>query len=185
MTATAPGWEGLLDQDETILWQGRPRPGIRLVPVQPMQIVMGLFFVGFSLFWMRQAAWITNGGSFGPASRLFPLFGLPFLCIGAYNAGVYALWRAFLQGRTWYTLTDRRAFIATDVPLRGRSLKSYPITAGTVIDFDGAEPATLTFAHETGSRDSGGIRRPVAFHNIEDGREVYRLMRDIQKGKQP
>jgi hypothetical protein len=185
MSRTAPGWEGLLDDGETILWQGRPRPGLNFAPVQPMQIFMGLFFMGFSLFWMRQAAWITGSGPFGPLSKLFPLFGLPFFFIGAYNAGGYALWRGFLQGRTWYTLTDRRAFVATDVPFRGRSLKSYPITADTVLEFDGEEPATLTFAYETGSRDAGGFRYPVAFHNISDGRAVYRLMRDIQKGKQP
>ena len=92
-------------------------------------------------------------------------------------------WSAWRRRHTWYTLTDRRAFIATDLPFRGRSLKSYPITKSTVIDYDGGTPASIMFNHEMRRKKNGHYRVDVGFERIENGAEVYRMMRDIQKGQ--
>ena len=181
--APPQGWEDILDPGERILWQGRPEPGLLPVRLPPGQMVMGAIFTGFSLFWMSAAGWIVgggdSGGGIGGPFRFFPLFGLPFLLIGLYNLFGFILWRAHVRRHTWYTLTDRRAYVATALPLAGRRLKSWPITADTVIEFDGADPATIVFAHEMTEGNNGVTRSPVGFERIRDGRSVYRLMRGL------
>ncbi len=179
-TATPPGWDDILDPGEKILWQGRPDGRISLAQSAPMQIAMGLFFTGFALFWIYQASWITSHDGVPPFARLFPLFGIPFVLIGLRMLGGDALWHAWLRRHTWYTLTNRRAFIATNAPLRGRTLKSYEITPQTEIEFDGRDPGTLIFAHES-RRSRGKSRKPVGFHRIPEARSVLAEMNDIRK----
>lgn len=182
MTRTPPtsGWEGILDPGETIVWQGRPDPAISFAQTVPMQVIMGVFFTGFALFWIYQASWITSHDGFPWVARLFPLFGIPFVLVGLRMLGGDVLWQAYLRRHTWYTLTTRRAFIATNAPLRGRTLKSFDITPETEIEFDGREPGTLIFAYES-RRSRGKTRAPVGFIRIPGARDVLRQMHDIRK----
>lgn len=176
-----PGWEGLLDPGERVLWQGRPMQGISFAPVQPMQIVMGLFFMGFSTFWMIMASSIVGKMS-GPVG-IFPLFGLIFFGIGAYNAFGYAFWRAFVRSRSTYTLTTRRAFIARDLPVAGKSLQSYPITAQSPLEFVDGEPGTIFFASKHVSTQNGSLKSRIGFERIPDARAVYSQLRAVQRGE--
>lgn len=180
MTETAPGWQGILDKGEEIVWQGRPDGRVSFTLSDPMKRLMGVFFTGFSIFWIYQAAWITGHDGFPWVAKFFPLFGIPFVLIGLRMLGGDSLWQACIRRRTWYTLTNRRAFIATNLPLRGRSLKSFDITPETEIEFDGRDPGTLIFAYES-RRSRGKSRQPVGFHRIADARDVHRQMNDIRK----
>ncbi|WP_422031344.1 aspartate carbamoyltransferase catalytic subunit [Roseovarius sp.] len=170
----ADSWKGILDDDETVLWQGRPDGGMTLKAGNIMGFLFGLFFAGFALVWMVLA---SQAGGF------FWMFGLLHFFVGVGIAFGSTFWSAWRRRHTWYTLTDRRAFIATDLPFRGRSLKSYPITKSTVIDYDGGEPASIMFNHEMRRKKNGHYRVDVGFERIENGAEVYRMMRDIQKGQ--
>ncbi len=169
----ASGWEGILDPDETILWQGRPDTGIHFRPAHLVTVIFGLAFAGFALFWMIVAA--AAGGGFW-------MFGLLHFAVGlGLTLGPF-LWGPFRRRRTWYTLTDRRAFIATDLPLVGKRLKSYPLTGDRALDFLPGPPATIHFARETRQGSKGRrYQVPVGFEFIEDGEAVYRLMRDLQQ----
>lgn len=174
----APGWEDILAPGETIVWQGRPDPRITLASWNPAKTAMGLIFTGFALFWMIQARGITATGGFPGYARFFPLFGVPFVLVGLHMLVGSVLWAAFLRRHTWYTLTTRRAFIATAAPLRPRTLRSVDITPQTDIEFDGRDPGTLIFAYE---RRRGANRTPVGFHRIADARSVLAHMHDIRK----
>ena len=167
------GWEGILDKGEKILWQGRPDTAIHIRPANIATMVFGLAFAGFALFWMIMAS--AAGGAFW-------MFGLIHFAVGLGLAAGPILWGPFKRGRTWYTLTDRRAFIATDLPLKGKQLKSYPITDDTVLDFQPGSLSSIRFAQET-RRGSKGRRYvvPIGFDYIREGDEVYRKMRDIQR----
>lgn len=171
MSARA-GWEGLLDAGETILWQGRPAQGFYLRPDKAVTAVFGLAFAGFALFWMTMAA--QGGGSFW-------VFGLIHFTVGA-GIAFSALFGPTLRLRaTWYTLTDRRAFIGTDLPFRGRQLESYPIRPDTPLELRAGPPDTIHFAREE-RRGTKGRRYMVdiGFERIEDGAGVMRLMRGTQ-----
>ncbi|MFB2532100.1 aspartate carbamoyltransferase catalytic subunit [Paracoccus sp. p4-l81] len=175
---TGDGWQGILDQDEAILWQGRPEGRARLDTARLPELLIGLVFIGFSLFWMRGVA---QSGGFGWA------FGLPFLGIGLWQVAQPTLLAALDRRRRFYTLTDRRAFVATDAPGQGRRLASYPITADTLIELDqtGGPDGRGSLWFTTGQpRDWSGwteVRAPRAgFVDIPDAASVATMMRDIQ-----
>ena len=166
-----PGWEGILDPGETILWQGRPDGAVTLTPGSVVMALFGLLFAGFALFWMVMAS--LAGGYFW-------MFGLIHFAVGVGIMVSGPLGSAFTRRHSYYTLTDRRAFIATDLPLVGRRLRSYPITADTTLDFEDGALATLNFATVPRRGRNGVHEVPVGFARIRDGRAVLALMRDIQ-----
>ncbi|MGI9395639.1 MAG: aspartate carbamoyltransferase catalytic subunit [Boseongicola sp.] len=168
------GWEGILDEDERILWQGRPDGHIALIASHYPLMAFGTIFAGFALFWMIMAG--LSGGYFW-------MFGLIHFLIGAALVVGPPLFSAFRRRRTWYTLTDRRAFIATDLPLTGRNFKSYPIDEDARLDFVDGDPSSVHFAEAVRRGKNRTYRIPVGFERIEDGREVYRLIRKVQSGE--
>ncbi len=169
---TPAGWQGILDDDENILWQGRPDGAVKWKPGNFFTLVFGLFFAGFALFWMAMAA--KAGGGFW-------MFGLIHFAVGlgiAIGPPFLSAWR---RRHTWYTLTNKRAFIATDLPFIGRKLDSYPIDADTVLTFAAGDLASIYFAKRTKRGKNGTYTVDVGFESIADGTEVYRLLRNIQK----
>lgn len=173
------GWEGILDPSETILWQGQPDGAVHFSARSLPEIGFGVIFAGFAVFWMSSAAAMG-------APILFTAFGLPFVLVGLgviLRSNVLA---AFRRRRSFYTLTSRRAIIATQMPWSGRSLKSYPITPANALELDeDGSLGTLTF-HRENWRDSDGDRRSTSagFERIPDGRHVLALMRKIQNEAQ-
>jgi len=168
-----PGWEGILDDGETILWQGHPDSGLELRPGNLIAFLFGLAFAGFALFWMVMAS---------RAGGVFWMFGLIHFLVGLGLAFGAVFWTALRRRHTWYTLTDKRAFIAVDMPFFGRNLKSFPITATTVLEYNDAKPPSVMFNHEMRRGRNGTYRVAVGFERIADGAEVYGLMRKVQKG---
>ncbi|MEM6277390.1 MAG: aspartate carbamoyltransferase catalytic subunit [Pseudomonadota bacterium] len=167
-------WKDLLDPGERIIWQGRPDPGFGLTTESYLMIPFGAVFTVFALFWMAMASM----GSF-----IFSLFGLPFVAVGAGMLfwGVYG--PTLTRRHTWYTLTNKRGFIATDLPLQGRKLTSYPIMGAELELIDSGGFETVNFAEKvTRTKKHGTSRVPIGFKRLEESREVYRLMRDIQRG---
>lgn len=57
----------------------------------------------------------------------------------------------------WYTLTNKRAFIPTDLPFRGCSLKSDPIIPPTVPDCEAGAPGSIMFNRGMRRRKNGII----------------------------
>jgi len=166
-----PGWEGILDPGETIIWQGRPDGAITLKPRNIMTLIFGIVFAGFALFWMTMAAQAGGG---------FWMFGLLHFSVGLGIIFAALFWGAYQRRHSWYTLTNTRALIATDMPLLGRKLKSWPIIADSVLELTQGPPDTVHFAEKTKRSKNGSYQVPIGFERIDDGREVFRLMRDIQ-----
>ncbi len=173
---TTAGWEGLLDDDENIVWQGQPDGKFRLRGKNIVISVFGLFFLVFSLFWTVMAA---SAGQMPVGMRLlFPLFGLPFVLVGLYLVVGIHWFDALGRRKTHYTLTNKRAFIATQ--MFGKRLKSYPIDEDTVLDLRPGPPDSLFFAEEVRRRKNGTFRVPVGFELIPNGHAVYQLFRKAQ-----
>jgi|GEM_PF-6685542 len=104
------GWQGILDPGLHILWHGRPDQRFHLELTKLPLVLSGLALAGFAVVRIGPAA-LADGG--------FWLFGLIHFSVGIGivigGAGLGALKR---RG-TWYSLSDPRAFIATQLPLRG------------------------------------------------------------------
>ncbi len=166
-------WDGILDADEEILWQGRPDGALLLKPENIPLAIFGLVFAGFALFWMRMAA--SAGG-------LFWSFGLIHFSVGIAMIIGPSFWSAFRRRHSWYTLTNSRAFIATDMPGLGRRLKSWPIAKDAKLEFIDGTPPSLIFATQTRQGKNGSYQVAIGFERIMDAREVYEMMRNIQTG---
>lgn len=171
-TQTTDGWQDILESGETILWQGRPDPAIVFTLANVGTLIFGLFFAGFALFWMIMAA-------SGPSG--FWMFGLLHFGIGLSMAFGSLFWGPWRRRHTWYTLTNKHAFIATDIPFKGRRLKSYPITAESHLDLTRGALCTVNFTHEMKRTKNGTKRVDIGFERISDGAEVFKMMRDIQQ----
>lgn len=171
-TTKPSGWEGILDEGEAILWQGQPDGRFTFGLRDFMTGLFGFIFAGFALVWMIVAA---------AAGGFFWAFGLIHFTVGAAIAVGGPIWRAYRLRRTWYTLTDRRAFIATDTLTSGRALAAYPITAETTLTLEGENPASLHFASVMRRVNKSDQLVPIGFERIPEAREVLALMHDIQK----
>lgn len=166
------GWQDILDQGETILWQGRPDGSVVMNVANIATSLFGLAFAGFALFWMIMA---SQAGGF------FWMFGLLHFSVGVGLAAGPMVWSAYRRRNTWYTLTDRRAFIATSLPIKGKTLGSFPITEDMVLSLKDGPPDSVHFATRTRRTKNGSRLVDIGFERIEDGKNVYRMMRDIQK----
>lgn len=175
MNQTTPaGWDGILDEGEKILWQGAPDSVVFWKWQNVLTSIFGTFFAGFALFWMTLAS--QAGGAFW-------MFGLIHFSAGIAVAIGPPFWSAWRRRHTFYTLTDRRAFIATDIPTQGRKLKSYPIDPTTAIEYTAGRPATVTFAKDYRQNKNRSYTVPIGFERISDGEAVMEHIRAIQRGK--
>ncbi len=170
--SNSSGWEHILDEAEAIRWQGRPDGAVVWKVSNFGTLLFGMAFSGFALFWMIMAAQAGGG---------FWMFGLIHFFVGIGIGIGPVFWNTLKRRRSWYTLTSKRAMIATDMPTKGRVLRSYPITKDTMIEIDSGEPASISFATDQRHRKNGTFKVKIGFERIADAKKVYAMMRDIQK----
>jgi len=165
-------WRGILADDEVILWQGRPEPGIRLEFKSAFEPLFFAAFTGFSIFWMSMAS---------RAGGVFWMFGLIFFFTGFQSLVGQHFWKAFRRNRSFYTLTNSRALIATDLPFQGRRLTSHGINSNAAIEMTGTGPYDVVFDRDRHKSNGGKTTlRAISFERISEGPKVYGLLRNIQ-----
>lgn len=162
----------ILQPGERILWQGRPEGRAPLDVSRPLELLVGLGFVAFSMAWM-------NG-----AMQAGPIWLLGFFPLGiGLRLAVWRAWGPRLRAKlAHYTLTDRRAIADLRWPLLGHRISDLHIGPATLLDTDGREPATLTLTNTTLAGQTGARPQTLRFERISDGPQVLALMRDVQKG---
>lgn len=173
--AIPAGWEDILDPSEAILWQGRPERHVHFYARDLPEMLMGVFFTGFSIFWMTMAF---------KAPGNFWMFGLVFFFVGLFTISRRNLLASLRRRFVWYTLTTQRAILTENAPFVGKRLTSYPILAGTKLEFfEGEDLSDIYFAEMTSSFhvNRRHFRTPIGFERIRDGRSVLALMRQVQR----
>lgn len=180
-TRSAPGaWSDYLDSGEKLVWEGRPAKGVRVDTSGIVRSAFGVFFFGFAIFWTYMASQGTGLAS-EPSLSFFPLLGIPFLAIGFYMVFGHWFFNAYKRGKTRYALTEERMIIAESVFTR--KLKSYPLRADTSLSMEEGELTSVYFAEELRRTKNGSRTVNIGFHLLPDGRDVYKMMRKIQKEK--
>jgi hypothetical protein len=177
-----------LDRGEQILWEGPPEQGLMLRAADIFLIPFSLLWSGFVLFW--------NAGVFGligenhEKAPVFPfqIFGLTFLAVGLYFTIGRFFFDALRRLRTQYAVTDSRALILSGYfrPV----LKSQPLTPDLPIEVSGRDRGSIKFGPNFGGTWFNsyhgiwqGPTHPFMFERIRKVREVYQLVRDIQRGR--
>ncbi|MCM2561615.1 hypothetical protein M8756_05095 [Lutimaribacter sp. EGI FJ00015] len=179
MNAPDP-WLGILEPDEIILWQGRPDARIDWRALSARRATVGAVTTLVAALWIGLAGNVLAPVNRPLADVLLAGAGFALLAVGLFNLFGHVLWDAYRRARTWYTLSDRRAFIATKLPFLGKQLHSYPITSDTLLTFDDCEPASIGFAFKPVPLKRNTRLRMLGFERIHDGRSVYALLRGVQ-----
>ncbi|MCK4712179.1 MAG: aspartate carbamoyltransferase catalytic subunit [Marinosulfonomonas sp.] len=174
MSETLEGWKDIFDAGEELLWQGRPDGAVVWQKKHNATALLGLVVTGFGVFWVASSWQISND---------FWIFGLGFLLLGPALAIAPPYMNAMMRRSTWYSLSNRRAFIATERESVGRKLAAYRIRPDFELEYDGKTPGTIIFAIETRQPGNGAYRANIAFERISDAADVYAMMREIQKGQ--
>jgi len=169
------GWEGILSPGERILWQGRPDGRLTFRGHSLGLMFMGAVFSAVALLFM--AIGIAAG------DLVFTLFPVIHLSVGLGLMFGMPVYGAYARRNTWYTLTDRRAIIATDFWPKGRDMALHDIGPDSplrLIDrpFPGVHFAMHHHRTKTGTRVV-----PFGFDRITDAKQVFDLMQLIKQGK--
>jgi len=176
-----PGWAGYLEPGERVLWQGRPDGAMRADLSDLRRTLFGAVFTVAGLAWT--VAVLRQGVPNGLMALVMPLAGLGFAALGVNLATGGVPFGVLRRRATTYILTDRRAIVAT-AWLGRRTLKSYPLGPDSHATLDGGPPAAIRFATGFAQTEDGSIRTRHGFtHMGDDARQVYDLIRRIQRGQ--
>jgi len=176
------GWAEFLAPGETILWQGVPDATPLWSDIFWPGVVLGGVVTAFALIWLGITGSllivVLGDGSFLLALGLsvFPLVGVALLAFGLFLIAGPVLWDVYLRRNTWYTLTDRTAFIAT-APRGKRHLVRLPLRETHPLLEDG-NPGTIWLTGTAGSATlkANGLNRREGFRRIEDAVQVFDLL---------
>lgn len=171
-----------LDNNEKLVWTGRPKTGIVFRKADIFLIPFSLLWCGLAIFWSKTA--LTADAQF-----FFAIIEIPFLAIGL----IFVFGRFIIDAKqrenTYYGLTNNRIIIKSGV--YKKSIKSLNINTLSDIEYieknDGS--GTIKIGSKNPMMMSGnsmnrwpGVNLP-SLDLIPDVRKVYNKIIEIQKGR--
>lgn len=174
MNIAPTGWEDIFEPGEVLLWQGRPDPKIVWQKRHVLPAILGLSVAALGILWIFFTP-LGNGYTV--------ILGVILLLLAAFLGIAPPVMAAMVRKATWYSLSNKRAFIAMNREQVGRKLSAYVIEPDFDIKFDGQDPATIMFAIEIRQPGSASYIAKISFERIAEGQKVYDMLRSIQEGK--
>ena len=172
-------------QDERLLWTGKPVKPVKLLPNEKFNIVFGIFWIAFSIFWMILA--FSTVKKFDEQDmllmRIFPYFGIPFSFVGFQLIFLSPIRimnkRKFLE----YALTNKRILIFNNGKTKTLNAFNYTdiknINFGCdeqgigAVTFVCTKAGTTTFVNGNPSR--AAVPTVCGLYNIDDVKKVYKI----------
>ncbi|MFI5283368.1 MAG: hypothetical protein ACHQ0J_09595 [Candidatus Dormibacterales bacterium] len=176
----------LLLPGETLLWSDRPDPR-RLFAGNDVWLIPFSLLVGvFAIYW--EAGALAHAARSGSGFDPFALWGLPFVVIGQYLIWGRFLYKRWDRHRIVYAVTSKRLLTVRGTNFRSvflarlSAINQTTRTDGTgSLDFGSGSVWAAMWAN-TGL-DWFNLRAGVpAFYDIEDVRNVYRLIAEARSG---
>jgi len=171
-----------MEDGERVLWHGRPDAEALFSPTATRKFVVGLPMIAFGVV-MVNVTWPEHGNFQG----MWPVWVIAGLLItwGLYYSLSAPYKDRAKRMRTWYTLTNKRAVIATDI--KRREFTSYPITQENRISLPllGAK-TTVWFAQHVVPADDHDDTDTITmfgFELIKDAPYVAQLMEKVKRGE--
>jgi len=170
-----------LDNNEKLIWTGRPRTGIVFRTADIFLIPFSLLWCGFAIFWVIMAS---------QGSIFFAMFGIPFVVIGLIFVFGRFIIDAKQREKTYYGLTDDRIIIKSGV--YKKSIKSINIKTLSDIEYveksDGSGTINIGPKNPMMMWGSGmnwwpGVKATPSLDLIQDVRKVYSKIIEIQKSR--
>lgn len=171
-----------LGAGEHLLWNGQPKRGLQLRATDALLIPFSFLWAGFAVFW--ELGVLGSGAPF-----FFILWGIPFLCVGAYITIGRFFADAALRAKTWYGVTNERILIIGG--LFHRTVKSLPLRSLPEITLeqrhDGSGTITFGASMPFATLYRGFVwpgmdqRMAPAFDLIVDAKVAYEIIRQAQR----
>ena len=181
-----------LEQNEQLLWAGRPAQGIRLRKSDVFMIPFSLMWGGFAIFWEVTALTgviKSSDGEYSITAMIFPLFGIPFVLIGLYIMIGRFFVDAKLRKGTFYGVTEDRVIIVSR--LFGKTISSFDLQTMPSISMNQKDDGSgnIVFGERSNMPSGFGKQRmsgtshnvPTMFEMIDDVAHVYKVIRDSQQ----
>jgi len=176
-----------LDQDEKLLWSGKPRSGIVFRSSDIFMIPFSLMWGGFAIFWEISVLSMPAEKA-GPVAIIFPLFGIPFVIVGLYMIFGRFYLDAHQRQKAAYGITNSRIIIISGVfsqSIKSLNLKTLSdITISEKADGSGTislGPSQMASWFFTGTPWPGMDKFcPPSFDLIDDAKQVYDIIRKTQ-----
>jgi hypothetical protein len=174
---------------ESILWAGRPNPGIIFHSDDWYLIPFSLFWVGFTAFWEAGALGYWGNSARNAPSLFMGLWGIPFILFGQYLLWGRFVYDGWLKRRTYYGVSSRRILIVQDG--WSRKSKFNYIDVLPTVQREGSDTGTLWFGPKlpvvtggektTRSMSRFSVGDTPVFADIDDLDLVYRLVLDLRE----
>ena len=166
----------LTDPGERLIWSGHPDPSRYALRKASYSFLFGIFFFGFSLFWINGAYTATSRGT-NLLDFPFWMFGIPFVIAGA-GMVLSPAWQYFRAARTTYALTDRRAITDIAGPFPRRT--SVPLGQMPFVEVraSGNGPGHVLFQEAVASYGNRGMTQRDGFIGIADAAQVGQMLRN-------
>lgn len=179
-------WDDYFEEGEVLLWHGAPEPGPRSFLLPVFLSIFGIPFLlaGLGSLGTGLSSLFDMSGAIDLGFALFTIaFSIPFLAVG--GALVFGTWiLAFIEHKyVRYALSNKRAYVARS--LWGHKLESYRIGPEDAITLEQGKYDSVRFKTIHGV-DSDGDKTSykIGFEGISQGRDVYNMIRQIQKDAQ-
>ena len=150
-------------------------------------IPFSLLWTGFWVFWEGHALGWTGTGR-GESDLFIVLWGIPFLVVGNFIVWGRFFYDAWLKRRTYYAITNRRAFILQEGWER-KSVSAFPNEI-SIIEGEGNQRGTLWLGTKypilgpRGAKKRSMSRFSMAgvpvFADIDDVDAVHRLLLELR-----
>lgn len=162
-------WAEVLEDDERLLWQGRP--GIGIVVSTFQYLVMATFLLSVTNIYY------FSGGPPEKHALAVNLFYIAYFV----SIVLYVLWPSFVRSRSRYAVTNKRALIAMNKPFAQAQITSYPAQNWTPLVLTDKHPSNLYFtSRELFALRAANRHKKVGFEQISDGNDVHKVMQDVQ-----
>jgi hypothetical protein len=179
-----------LTSSESIVWSGRPNASVVFHKEDFFLIPFSLMWGGFAIFW---EAGVSGYGGFknqGGSWSFGILWGIPFVLIGQYLIWGRFFYAAWLKGRTYYAVTNRRVIVVQEGWKR-QIASTYIDTLPTLIKEGGSRGiGCLRFAQSQppaygrggwGAWNGLKVGDVPTFIDIEGVDSVYHLVSDLRE----
>ena len=166
----------LMDPGEQLIWSGSPYPARYALRKAAYTFPFGIFFFGFSLFWIH-SAYTAGSKASDQLGFHFWMFGIPFVIVGACMV-LSPAWYFLRATGTTYAITERR--VITDVSGLFPRRTSVPLNQVPFVDVrSSAEgPGHVLFQEPIPSYNRpGSLAQRDGFIAIADAAKVGQMLR--------
>ena len=174
-----------LNAGESILWCDKPYKIFVFTVADIFTTLFGIVWLGFSVFWFLGAFFATQGQT-DPMAKIFPFFGVPFICVGLYLLFFRHIVSALTRKRIIYALTDKRAIIVHTGKRQYLQEFKYANISNIQLESKKDDVGSINFLSNQltySNRNKRYANASSGFFGIKEVKKVYKILSQCLENK--